>query len=53
MPLIRMDVLLREARAEGRCLAALECWDSTSVRAIAAAAERTGAAPTGRRRGRQ
>jgi len=38
-----MDVLLRQARTEGRALAALECWDSTSVRAVAAAAERTGA----------
>jgi len=36
-----MDVLLRQARTEGRALAALECWDSTSVRAVAAAAERT------------
>ncbi|MBM3474163.1 MAG: class II fructose-bisphosphate aldolase [Armatimonadetes bacterium] len=44
MPLLPMHMLLREARAEGRCLAALECWDSTSVRAIAAAAVRTGAA---------
>ena len=43
MPLVRMDVLLRQARAEGRAVAALECWDSTSVRAIATAAERTGA----------
>ncbi len=42
MPLVRMDVLLREARADGRAIAALECWDSTSVRAIAAAAVRTG-----------
>ncbi|MBM3501807.1 MAG: class II fructose-bisphosphate aldolase [Armatimonadetes bacterium] len=43
MPLLPMHLLLRDARAEGRCLAALECWDSTSVRAIATAAERTGA----------
>ncbi len=43
MPLCRMDTLLRRARAEARCLAALECWDSTSVRAIATAAQRTGA----------
>jgi fructose-bisphosphate aldolase class II len=38
-----MDLLLRRARAEGRCVAALECWDSTSVRAIATAAERADA----------
>jgi len=43
MPLVRMDLLLRRARAEGRCVAALECWDSTSVRAIATAAERADA----------
>jgi len=42
MPLVRMDTLLREARADGRAVAALECWDSTSVRAIATAALRTG-----------
>jgi fructose-bisphosphate aldolase class II len=42
MPLVRMDTLLREARREGRAVAALECWDSTSVRAIATAAVRTG-----------
>jgi ketose-bisphosphate aldolase len=37
-----MDILLREARAAGHALAALECWDSTSVRAIAMGAVRTG-----------
>jgi 2-methylisocitrate lyase-like PEP mutase family enzyme len=37
MPLARMDLLLRRARAEGRCVVALECWGSTSVRAIATA----------------
>lgn len=42
MPLVRMDTLLREARADGRAVAALQCWDSTTVRAIATAAVRTG-----------
>lgn len=42
MPLVRMDTLLREARADGRAIAALQCWDSTTVRAIATAAVRTG-----------
>jgi ketose-bisphosphate aldolase len=38
-----MDSLLRAAREERRAVAAFECWDSSSVQAIALAAERTGA----------
>jgi ketose-bisphosphate aldolase len=37
-----MDLLLREARDRHCAVAAFECWDSSSVQAIALAAQRTG-----------
>ena len=42
MPIVRMDTLLREARAEGRAVAAFNCWDSNSIHAATLAAQRTG-----------
>jgi len=41
MPLVRIDNMLRVARAEGRAVAAFNCWDSNSIHAAALAAQRT------------
>jgi fructose-bisphosphate aldolase class II len=43
MNITRMDTLMQEARAQGRAVAAFECWDSSSIQAITIAAQRTGA----------
>ena len=42
MALIRMDEVLHAARAEGRAVAAFNCWDSNSIHAATLAAQRTG-----------
>ncbi len=41
MGLVRMDVLLRQAREERRAVAAFNCWDSNSIHAACLAAQRT------------
>lgn len=42
MPLVRTNDILPAARAEGRAVAAFNCWDSNSIQAAAIAAQRTG-----------
>ncbi len=42
MPLVRMDEILHAARADGRAVAAFNCWDSNSIQAATLAAQRTG-----------